>query len=101
MRSQSGTGMTVRQARAIEYSIIALCIVALVCIFQPFSQTVYGVGAGLVVLGGLAFNLVPQCRPGRPVRAVLKVALIVAIVLIVVITLAVALAFGYAAYLQK
>lgn len=93
--------MSRRQARAIEYSIIALCVIALVCIFQPFSQIVYGIGAGLVVLGGLAFNLIPQCQPGRPLRSVVKVAIIVLVVLVVVIVLAVALAFGYAAYLQK
>lgn len=94
-------GMSLLQARAIEYAIITLCIVALVCIFQPFSQVVYGIGAGLAVLGGLAFNLIPACQPGRPLGAVLKVALIVLVVLVVMITLAVALAFGYAAYLQK
>lgn len=100
-RRGAGRGMSLRQARTIEYSIIALCIVALVCIFQPFSQTVYGIGAGLVVLAGLAFNLVPQCQPGRPIGAVIKVGIIVLVVLAVVTALAVALAFGYAAYLQK
>ena len=57
------SGMTRRQARTVEYSIIGLCIVAMVMIFQPFSLTLFSVGAGLVVLAGLAFNLVPFCRP--------------------------------------
>ncbi|MGH6960283.1 MAG: hypothetical protein ACREE7_07365, partial [Dongiaceae bacterium] len=55
----AATGMTAAQARRIEYAIIGLCVAALVFVFQPFSQTLFSVGAGLVVLGGLAFNLVP------------------------------------------
>jgi hypothetical protein len=43
-----------------------LCIAALVFVFQPFSRTLYGIGAGFVVLGGLVFNLVPLCRAGVP-----------------------------------
>ena len=41
-------------------------VVALVCIFQPCSLTPFGIGAALVVPGGLSFNLVPFCRPGAP-----------------------------------
>ena len=87
-------------ARSIEWSIIALCVGALVALFQPWSLTLFGVGCGLVVLGGLAFNLIPHCVPGRPARSVVKVALIVLVVLLVAIALAVASAFGYVWYLQ-
>ncbi len=93
--------MSRRQARGIECSIIGLCLVALVLVFQPFSLLLYGVGAGLVVVGGLAFNLVPQCIPGRPLGAVIKVGLIVLGVLAVALALAVGSAYLYVLYLQS
>ena len=93
-------GMTATTARTIEYSIIALCVISLVLIFQPFSLTLYGIGAGLVVLGGLAFNLIPHCRPGVPLRWLFTVALIVLALLVVVFVLAVGTSYLYAWYLE-
>jgi hypothetical protein len=93
-------GMSAATARTIEYSILALCVLSLVMIFQPFSLTLYGVGAGLVVLGGLAFNLIPHCRPGMPLRWLLTVALIVLALLVVVFVLAVGTSYLYAWYLE-
>ena len=95
------SGMTRRQARTVEYSIIGLCIVAMVMIFQPFSQTLFSVGAGLVVLAGLAFNLVPFCRPGVPVAKLAKVGLIVLGVLVTVMAVAIGAAYLYGVYLQN
>jgi hypothetical protein len=94
------TGMTARQAAALEWSIIGLCVGALVLIFQPFSLTLFGVGAGLVVLGGLSFNLVPLCRPGTPARKVAMVGLIVLAVLVVVVSLAIGAALLYGEHLE-
>ena len=91
--------MTSRQARRVEYSIIGLCLAALVMIFQPYSLTLFSIGAGLAVLGGLAFNLVPLCRPGVTVRALLKAGGIVLIILAVVVALAIGSAKLYAIYL--
>ena len=93
-------GMSAATARMIEYSIIALCVISLVMIFQPFSLTLYGIGAGLVVLGGLAFNLIPHCRPGVPARWLVTVALIVLALLVVVFFLAVGTSYLYAWYLE-
>ena len=93
-------GMNAATARTIEYSIIALCVISLVLIFQPFSLTLYGVGAGLVVLGGLAFNLIPHCRPGVPLRWLVTVVLIVLALLILVFLLAVGTSYLYAWYLE-
>ena len=93
-------GMSAATARTIEYAIIALCVVSLVLIFQPFSLTLYGIGAGLVVLGGLAFNLIPHCRPGVPGRWLVKVALIVLALLVAVFVLAVGTSHLYAWYLE-
>jgi len=94
-------GMSRRQARTIELSIIGLCILALVFVFQPLSITLYGIGAVAVIVGGLAFNLVPMCRPGAPVRDLVKGGLIVLIILIVVILLALGATELYKIYLAS
>jgi hypothetical protein len=96
----SAGGMSAGQARALERSIIGLCLVSLALIFQPFSLTLFGIGAGLVVVAGLAFNLIPLCRPGVPVRSVVKTVLIVLTVLVLVVLLAITAAKLYALYLQ-
>jgi hypothetical protein len=93
-------GMTAAQARTVEFAIIGLCLVAVVMIFQPFSLTLYGIGAGLVVLGGLAFNLIPHCRPGVPFGALLRVLGIVAALLVVVFLLSVGTTYLYSLYLE-
>ena len=95
-----GEGMSAATAHTIEYAIIALCLVSLIMIFQPFSLTLYGIGAGLVVLGGLAFNLIPHCRPGVPLRWLVTVILIVLALLVVVFVLAVGTSYLYAWYLE-
>jgi hypothetical protein len=95
-----GSGMSTTTARTVEYAIIGLCITALVMIFQPFSLALYGVGAGLVVLGGLLFNLIPHCRPGVPLRWLGAVTLIVFGLLIVVFLLALGSTYLYALYLE-
>jgi hypothetical protein len=95
------TGMTATQAHALEGSIIGLCVVALLLVFQPFSLALYGVGAGLVILGGLAFNLVPLCRPGVPSRSVVIAAVVILIVLVIVIGLAIGSAWLYGVYVHS
>ena len=97
--AENNIGMTVAQARRVEFSIIGLCLVALAMIFQPYSLTPFSIGAGLVVLGGLAFNLVPFCRAGVTYRALEKIALIVLMILLVVSGLAIGAAKLYAIYL--
>lgn len=92
--------MSAGQARALERSIIGFSILSLLLIFQPFSLTLFGVGAGLVVVAGLAFNLMPLCRPGVPVRKVVVAGLIVLAVLAAVVLAALGSAQLYAIYLQ-
>jgi hypothetical protein len=94
-------GLTAQQARTVEWSIIGLCILALVLIFQPFWLPLYSVGAGLVVLGGLAFNLVPLCRPGAPRRSLINAGIIVLVLLLVVAALAIGSAYLYGVYLRS
>ena len=62
--------------------------------------TLYGIGAGLVVLGGLVFNLIPHCRPGVPLRWLVTVALIVLALLVLVFVLAVGTSYLYAWHLE-
>lgn len=91
-------GMSRFTARLLEFSIIGLCLVALLLVFQPFSLKLFSIGAVLVVVGGLAFNLVPFCRPGVPLRRVLRVAAIVVILLFVIAGLAIGSAWLYGQY---
>lgn len=93
--------MSARQARMLERSIIGLCVLSLTLIFQPFSLRLFGVGSLLVVVAGLAFNLVPLCRPGVPVRSLARAAAIVLAILLGVFVLAIASAHLYALYLQS
>jgi hypothetical protein len=94
-------GMTPRHARAIEWSIIGLCILALALIFQPFWLPLYSIGAGLVVLGGLAFNLVPLCRAGVPPKTLINAGAIVLALLLIVAALAIGSAYLYGEYLKS
>jgi hypothetical protein len=98
--SRPSTGMTTGQARLAEGTIIGLSVLALVAIFQPFSMALFSAGCVLVVVAGLAFNLVPLCEPGRPGRDLLRAALIIAAVFVVVLLLALASASLYGVYLE-
>jgi hypothetical protein len=92
-------GMTAKQAKTVELAIVGVSLLSLVLLFQPFSLELYSVGAGLVVLAGLAFNLVPLCTPGRTFASLGKAALIIAIIFIVVTLLALGSAMLYSLYL--
>ncbi|MEZ5932462.1 MAG: hypothetical protein R3F54_10995 [Alphaproteobacteria bacterium] len=91
--------MTASQAKLVEYSIIGLCVIALLMIFQPFTLTLYSIGAGLVVLGGLAFNLIPFCREGVPLSKLGIVALIVLAILAIAVVLGISTGYLYVWYL--
>ena len=95
------TGMSAAQARRFEYAIVGLSILALALIFQPFSLTLYSIGAGLIVFAGLAFNLVPLCVAGRPASSLLKGGLIIAIIFVIVAALALGSAMLYSIYLTN
>ena len=93
-------GMSRTTARAIEWSIIALCLASLVFVFQPASPALHEIGMVLVVVGALAFNLVPLCRPGRPVMSLVKVTAVIAVILVVAIGIAMGTANLYGEYLR-
>jgi hypothetical protein len=98
--SSSTKGMSAATADRVANAIILLCAASLIMIFQPFSKLASGIGMGLVVLGGLAFNLVPMCEPGRPARDVWRTALIVVVVFVIVFLIAIGSAHLYGLYIQ-
>ena len=81
--------MSRRTANLIVLAIIALCLLALIFIFQPVWQPLYSAGCVMVVAGGLIFNLVPFANTRNPVRRVLRVGLIVAAILFVAVLIAI------------
>ncbi|NND90335.1 MAG: hypothetical protein HKN42_05670 [Granulosicoccus sp.] len=93
--------MTATQAKWLERSIISLCIVSILMIFQPFSMQLFTIGCILVVIGALLFNLVPFCRPGVSFAQLRKVIYIILIVLVVAAMLGIGTAFLYAEYLAS
>ena len=93
--------MTALQAKLIERSIIGLCVLSVLFIFQPFSIYLFSIGCVTIVIGALAFNLVPLCREGTPVRALWKASLIVLVILGVAAALGIGTAFLYVAYLES
>jgi len=93
-------GMSKRTANGIEFGIIAFCLASLGFIVQPFSQTLFTVGAAAVVLGALAFNLIPFAKPGAPLRGVIRAAVVIAIILVTAVALALLVSWLYTLYLQ-
>lgn len=91
--------MTAAQAKWLERSIIGLCVLSILAIFQPFSITLFSIGSVTVVIGALAFNLVPLCREGVPVRFLLRVSAIILVVLVVAASLGIGTALLYVEYL--
>lgn len=93
------SGMTRKQAKRLELGIVAMSLISLVMIFQPFSITLFSLGAVMVFISGLAFNLIPVCVEGKPFSAVVKTAGIVVVVFCVVLMLSFGSAYMYGIYL--
>jgi hypothetical protein len=89
------------QAKLIERGIIGLCVLSILAIFQPFSLTLFSIGCVTVVIGALAFNLVPLCREGVPMRALFKAVIIVLVILAAAAALGIGTAFLYVGYLES
>lgn len=93
--------MTASQAKLIERLIIGLCVASMIAIFQPFSLTLFSIGCVTVIIGALAFNLVPLCREGVSYRTLGKVSLIILVILVIAAALGVGTAFLYVGYLES
>jgi hypothetical protein len=92
---RSKQGMSAETATRVEFALIGLSIVALVLIFQPFSLALFSVGCGVVVVSGLANNLLPLCEPGVPLRSLVNCGFIVGGIFVVVLIIAIASAYLY------
>ena len=93
--------MTKTQAKLIEGGIIGLCVLAILMIFQGFSLALFSVGCVMVVIGALAFNLIPFAREGVPLRSLVKVVIIVLVILCIAALLGIGTSFLYVAYLDS
>ena len=100
-KEPSNAGMTPATARRLEYSIIALGVIALLMIFQPFSISLFAIGAILVVIAGLVNNLLPLARSGVQVRSVVTVALVVAMIFFITLLISIFVAYLYGAFLLQ
>ncbi|MDE0048502.1 MAG: hypothetical protein OXO52_01855 [Rhodospirillales bacterium] len=80
--------MSRRTAQMIVIAIIALCLLALVFIFQPVYRPLFSAGCVMVVAGGLLFNLIPFANTQNPVRRVVRVTAIVGAILIMAVFIA-------------
>jgi hypothetical protein len=87
--------MSARAATRLEYFIIAIGVMALVLIFQPISLRLFAIGCAMVVVAGLANNLLPLCEPGVQPRTVVTAALIVAAIFVIVLAIALVSAHLY------
>jgi hypothetical protein len=96
----SALRMTAAQAKTVEYAIVGFSVLSLILVFQPFSLTLFTTGAALVVLMGLAFNLVPLCQPGRSFSSLAKAVVIIAVIFVVVTLAALGSAVLYSIYLS-
>jgi hypothetical protein len=88
-------------ALRLEYTIIALGIVALLMIFQPFSLTLFTIGAIVVVIAGLVNNLLPMAQPGVPKRSVVTVTMVVAMIFCITLLVAIFAAHLYGVFFLK
>ena len=80
--------MSRRTAQMIVIAIIALCLLALVFIFQPVYRPLFSAGCVMVVAGGLLFNLIPFANTQNPARRVVRVTAIVGAILIMAVFIA-------------
>ena len=81
--------MSPRTARLVVSSVIAICLLALLFIFQPFVKELYTAGCIMVVIGGLTFNVVPFANTQNSFGRVLKVLGIVLAILIIAVGIAI------------
>jgi hypothetical protein len=98
---EKNTGLTKKQAKIVEITIVTFCVLSLMAIFQPFSILLYSIACVCVVIGGLMFNLVPLCREGVKPGQLVKIAIIIFTILVIAILLAIGSAYLYGIYLEN
>ena len=98
---EKNSGLTKKQAKIVEITIVTFCVISLIAIFQPFSILLYTIACVCVVIGGLMFNLVPLCRKGVKPGQLVKIAIIIFTILVIAILLSIASAHLYGIYLES
>jgi hypothetical protein len=99
---EQGNGeLTPTAARTLEYSIIGLGVFALLMTFQPFDIALFPVGCALIVLAGLANNLLPLAQPGTSKRSLVTVAMVVAMIFCIVLLVAIVVAHLYGVFFLR
>ena len=93
--------LTPHSALQMEYAIIALGLVALIMIFQPFSITLFTIGSMIVVLAGLVNNLLPLAQSGVKVRSIVTITMVVAMIFCIVLLVSIVAAYLYGAFFLK
>ena len=101
MSDERNGGMAPATALKVEYAIIGLGVLALLMIFQPFDIRLFALGCVLVVVAGLANNLLPLAQPGVPFRAVVKAAMIIAMIFCLVLLVAIFAAYLYGLFFLR
>lgn len=81
--------MSPRMARLVVTLVIAICLLALLFIFQPYFKPLYTAGCIMVVIGGLTFNVVPFANTRNSLGRVLRVLAIVLAILIIAVGIAI------------
>ena len=81
--------MSPRMARLVVTFVIAICLLALLFIFQPFFKPLYTAGCIMVVIGGLTFNVVSFANTQNSLGRVLRVLAIVLAILIIAVGIAI------------
>ena len=95
---KNNTGLSKKQAKNVERGIVIFSVIALICLFQPFTIYLYGVACGAVVVAGLMFNLVPLCVEGVKTS---QIAIIIFVILVIVAIVAIGSGHLYAIYLES
>ena len=95
------TGLSKKQAKNVERGLVIFSVIALICLFQPFTIYLYGVACAAVVVAGLMFNLVPLCVEGVKISQLIKIAIIIFIILVIVAIVAIGSGHLYGIYLES
>ncbi len=98
---KNSSGLTKKQAKNVERGIVFFSVLALICLFQPFTIYLYGVACAAVVVAGFMFNLVQLCVEGVKTSQLIKIAIIIFIILIIVAIVAIGSGHLYGIYLQS
>lgn len=81
--------MSPRTARIVVSTVIGICLLALLFIFQPVVPELYTAGCIMVVVGGLVFNVMPFANTQNKLSRIFRVLAIVGAILLVAVLIAI------------